>query len=289
MRPTAATPTCGLRPRPWPNASGGPRGRRRPCSNGLRKRIARCSSATCARPRSSRCAACPARSTRPAVNCCRPATSTSACAARGSCCSTATGCARRPARAGGARWGPARAGAAGGARGGGGAGGWAAGRRGPVLKSMDAKSLSARLAQGGVAPIDVRGSMQFRAGHIPQARWSIRPRLAADTKGETRQIVLVADDAALAAWAAMSELDGHAPLLLEGGMPAWRAAGLPLQATPALPADADCIDYLFFVHDRHDGNKEAARRYLAWETGLVAQLDAQERAAFRLPSAASHA
>jgi rhodanese-related sulfurtransferase len=158
----------------------------------------------------------------------------------------------------------------------------------PALKTIDAQSLSARLAQGDVALFDLRGSMQFRAGHIPQARWSIRPRLAADAKGETRQIVLVADDAALAAWAAASELAGHAPLLLEGGMPAWRAAGLPIQATPVLPADADCIDYLFFVHDRHDGNKEAARRYLAWETGLVAQLDAQERAAFRLPSAASH-
>src|SRR6218665_122806 len=129
----------------------------------------------------------------------------------------------------------------------------------------------------------------MRPAPSPRARWSTRPRRAADTKGETRQIVLVADDAALAAWAAMSELDGHAPLLLEGGMPAGRPAALPLQATPALPADADCIDYLFFVHDRHDGNKEAARRYLAWETGLVAQLDAQERAAFRLPSAASHA
>jgi 3-mercaptopyruvate sulfurtransferase SseA len=82
-----------------------------------------------------------------------------------------------------------------------------------------------------------------------------------------------------------SELAGTpAPLLLEGGMAAWRAAGLPVEATPELPADGDCIDYLFFVHDRHDGNKEAARRYLAWETGLVAQLDAQERAAFRLPA-----
>jgi hypothetical protein len=40
------------------------------------------------------------------------------------------------------------------------------------------------------------------------------------------------------------------------------------------------------VHDRHDGNKEAARRYLAWETGLVAQLDAKEISAFRLPSVA---
>ncbi|MBB3641375.1 rhodanese-like domain-containing protein [Variovorax atrisoli] len=156
----------------------------------------------------------------------------------------------------------------------------------PALGAIDAKTLAARIERNDVAVVDLRGSMQFRAGHIAQARWSIRPRLAADLQGETRQIVLVADEAALAAWAAASELAGisPAPLLLAGGMAAWSAAGLPVEATPELPADADCIDYLFFVHDRHDGNKEAARRYLAWETGLVAQLDAQERAAFRLPA-----
>jgi rhodanese-related sulfurtransferase len=154
-----------------------------------------------------------------------------------------------------------------------------------TLATIDAHALAARLEKNDVALIDLRGSMAFRAGHIAQARWSIRPRLAADVKNETRQLVLVADDAALAAWTASSELAGSpAPLLLQGGMAAWRAAGLPVAATPELPADGDCIDYLFFVHDRHDGNKEAARRYLAWETGLVAQLDAQERAAFRLPA-----
>jgi len=154
------------------------------------------------------------------------------------------------------------------------------------LATIDARALSARVAKGEVALVDLRPGMAFRAGHIAGARWSIRPRLADDLRGETRPLVLVADDPALAAWAAASELADHAaPLLLEGGIAAWRAAGLPLEATPALPSDADCIDYLFFVHDRHDGNKEAARRYLAWETGLVAQLDAQERAAFRLPGA----
>ena len=131
----------------------------------------------------------------------------------------------------------------------------------PALDTIDAKTLAARIERNDVAVIDLRGSMQFRAGHIAQARWSIRPRLAADLKGEPRQLVLVADDAALAAWAASCELAGvsPAPLLLSGGMAAWSAAGLPVKATPALPADADCIDYLFFVHDRHDGNKEAAR------------------------------
>jgi hypothetical protein len=47
-------------------------------------------------------------------------------------------------------------------------------------------------------------------------------------------------------------------------------------------ADAECIDYLFFVHDRHDGNKEAARKYLEWETNLVSQLDEQERNTFSI-------
>ncbi len=62
----------------------------------------------------------------------------------------------------------------------------------------------------------------------------------------------------------------------------WLAAGLPTKATPDSPSDAEAIDYLFFVHDRHDGNLEAARRYLAWETGLIAQCQADELASFQL-------
>jgi 3-mercaptopyruvate sulfurtransferase SseA len=104
-------------------------------------------------------------------------------------------------------------------------------------------------------------------------------------------VVIVADDTAAASWAVESEWPARLgrPKLLEGGLSAWQRAGLPVEATSGTLPDTDCIDFLFFVHDRHDGNKEAARRYLAWETGLVAQLDAQERAAFRLPTAASHA
>jgi hypothetical protein len=46
--------------------------------------------------------------------------------------------------------------------------------------------------------------------------------------------------------------------------------------------DADCIDFLFFVHDRHQGDAEAARQYLAWETGLLDQLNSTRRSAARL-------
>jgi 3-mercaptopyruvate sulfurtransferase SseA len=74
--------------------------------------------------------------------------------------------------------------------------------------------------------------------------------------------------------------------LLEGGCEAWRAAGLPVTASPRSPTDAECIDFVFFTHGRHDGNLEAARAYLAWEIGLVDQLDAEERAAFRISAPA---
>jgi hypothetical protein len=40
------------------------------------------------------------------------------------------------------------------------------------------------------------------------------------------------------------------------------------------------------VHDRHQGNLDAARRYLPWEQGLIAQCSLQELATFRLHLAA---
>ena len=159
----------------------------------------------------------------------------------------------------------------------------------PPLAAITAQELAARLPSGTACVVDLRAGMAYRGGHIPGARWSIRPRLAADLARQERQAVLVADEPALAAWAAADCQLAMPPLLLQGGMAAWRDAGLAVEASPGSPSDADCIDHLFFVHDRHDGNKEAARRYLAWETGLVAQLDDRELAAFRLPAAAAAA
>lgn len=155
----------------------------------------------------------------------------------------------------------------------------------PVLPTISAKALAAGMASGAALAIDLRPSMQFRQGHIPGARWAIRPRLAATLAGEHRPVVLIADEPAVAACAATDlQALGLSASLLEGGLAAWRAAGLPLQASENTPANSDCIDFLFFVHDRHDGNKEAARQYLAWEVNLIGQLDALELKAFRLPT-----
>ena len=96
--------------------------------------------------------------------------------------------------------------------------------------------------------------------------------------------VLVADDTGVAKIAAydLGQAEARECFALSGGFAAWEAAKLPIESTPDVPANAECIDYLFFVHDRHDGNKEAARQYLAWETNLVNQLDKFERESFHL-------
>jgi len=149
---------------------------------------------------------------------------------------------------------------------------------------VEAPALAAQIEAGSVAAIDLRAGMAYRAAHLPRSQWSIRPRLVSELAGCKLPVVLIADYPALARLAAidMQEAGLPAPRLLTGGLPAWQAAGLPVASSPERPSDTDCIDYLFFVHDRHDGNKEAARRYLAWETGLIAQLDAQELAAFHI-------
>jgi rhodanese-related sulfurtransferase len=147
---------------------------------------------------------------------------------------------------------------------------------------LDDAALAAAIAQGAQL-IDIRPGMRYRDRHIAGASWAIRPRFDRLRLDTTRPVVLLAEDAALAAWAAQDlRALGAADISANAGTPAgWSAQGIALESTPAEPADADCIDYLFFVHDRHDGNKAAARQYLAWETDLVRQIDERERAAYR--------
>jgi rhodanese-related sulfurtransferase len=156
-----------------------------------------------------------------------------------------------------------------------------------ALASISPQELAVALKQRGVRIIDVRPGMSFRRGHIAEARWSIRPRLEAAGRDHGKPLVLVADAPTLAALVAVDLAEaGHRDVrVLAGDAAIWRAAGLPVAASADDPADADMIDFLFFTSKRHEGSAEAARQYLAWEVGLVDQLDAQERAAFRFPGA----
>ena len=153
-----------------------------------------------------------------------------------------------------------------------------------IFEAISPGELKRALDEGRCIAIDLRSSTSFRKGHVPGSHWSIRPRLVAAAGQTTGRIVLIADDTALAQLGAidLSEAGFTAMKCLEGGVGAWTAAGYPIEASPGMPPDADRIDYLFFVHDRHAGNREAMKQYLAWETGLLAQLDEQDRASFKV-------
>ncbi|QXH44332.1 cystathionine beta-lyase [Pseudomonas xanthosomatis] len=130
----------------------------------------------------------------------------------------------------------------------------------------------------GALLLDLRPSSAYRKRHLRGAQWAIRPHLAEQVSGQSRRLVFIADDPQVAQLAAseLPEAQRQAarlfPQALQGEWP--QAEG------DTSLADAECIDFLFFVHDRHAGNKAAARQYLAWETGLIAQMSAEERASF---------
>lgn len=154
----------------------------------------------------------------------------------------------------------------------------------PEIEALSAGELKHALDQGQCVALDLRSSTSFRQGHVPGSRWSIRPRLVAAAGQTTGRIVLIADDIVLAQLGTIDlfEAGFTAVNYLEGSVAAWIAAGYPTEASPGVPPDADRLDYLFFVHDRHAGNREAMKQYLAWETGLLAQLDEQDRASFKV-------
>ena len=157
------------------------------------------------------------------------------------------------------------------------------------LPSLDGADLRAAVERGDVLT-DLRGSLAYRSAHVTGASWAIRPRLshAAHAAGLDRTIVLVlvSDEPDVAALAAFDLRESGHTQIAQASWATCLAAQLPSQTTPTDPADAQAIDHLFFVHDRHQGNLEAARRYLAWEQGLIAQCSAQELATFRLNLAA---
>lgn len=150
---------------------------------------------------------------------------------------------------------------------------------------ISAEEIPALIREGAVL-IDLRPSMQYRKSHIKSAIWSIRPKLKdLSNKIQAQTVILIAEDRDMAQIAAIDvkELGADKIYINTQDDKTWSMAKLEVETTPENPTDDQCIDYLFFVHDRHDGNKAAARQYLAWEINLLAQIDDQERAAFRLP------
>jgi rhodanese-related sulfurtransferase len=150
------------------------------------------------------------------------------------------------------------------------------------LVKMKSSDLFEIYQNDSVTVLDIRGSMQYRKAHLPNSLWAIRPRLPEIIRGARETILMISDDPALT-YGALLELDG-----LDLNIKVFELQGsvfpkeIEVISTQTIPPDSDCIDFLFFVHDRHDGNKDAARRYLEWETGLIAQLDQDEMNLFSI-------
>jgi rhodanese-related sulfurtransferase len=134
--------------------------------------------------------------------------------------------------------------------------------------------LHAMLARGEAAVVDLGTSLAYRQGHVPGAWWAVRARLAQGlAKVAAGPLVLTSGDGVLARLAAAEAADaGRHVRVLAGGTEAWRAAGLPLEASAARMADAP-DDVWLRPYDRAAGVKAAMQEYLDWEQGLVAQVE----------------
>lgn len=136
------------------------------------------------------------------------------------------------------------------------------------------------LAQNGVPVIDLRASTEWEAGRLEGARWALRDELPGALPAGTRRAILLGDATAIAAATCELQAAGIDAAWLQADLDACAAAGWPVDRARRRMSREDARDRVWFVHDRHDGNAEASRQYLAWEMGLIDQLDEAERAAF---------
>jgi rhodanese-related sulfurtransferase len=153
--------------------------------------------------------------------------------------------------------------------------------------ALDAQALQRQVSAETVV-IDLRASAAYRQSRATGSHWTVRPRvfdtLRAAAATPDTPLLLLADEPGLAALVAADLREAGYPQVARTahGLDTWREAGLPVDTGGPHLSDRERIDYLFFVHDRHDGNLDAARAYLAWETGLIAQCEPDELAAFRI-------
>jgi rhodanese-related sulfurtransferase len=165
------------------------------------------------------------------------------------------------------------------------------GPRKPTVLGLDDRAgpisvaeLRGTLAVGGPIVVDVEGSRAYRAGHIPGAWFAIRARLgsAFAKLPESLELVFTSEDGVLARLAAADAIAlGRAARYLDGGTAAWRAAGLALEAGETRMAD-EPIDAWLRPYDRAKSQEEAMNEYIAWELGLVSQIERDATAHFRL-------
>lgn len=151
------------------------------------------------------------------------------------------------------------------------------------LEHIDPATAAQRLALGAL-PLAADRSAAYHSAHPATAQWANRARvqaLAEQWHGDT-QVLVFAQDLALARGVARELADsGVKASVVTGNAEQWRAAGIEVSPGSPLP-DSQRIDYLFWLHDRHDGNAQASAAYIAWEEDLPRQIGEHANARFRI-------
>lgn len=158
----------------------------------------------------------------------------------------------------------------------------------PLRPPVPPRALTARAAWGqaqkGVPVLDLRISADWETWRLEGARRVLRDELPGTLPPGTLRAILLGDAAAVAAAACELRAAGIAACWLQPDPDACAAAGWPVDRVRRRMSREEARDRVWFVHDRHDGNAEASRQYLAWEMNLINQLDRAERGAFgRVP------
>lgn len=145
----------------------------------------------------------------------------------------------------------------------------------PPVPVLTPSGLAARAPEDRPLVVDLGPSPAYRKACVPGAAFAVRARLAEVLPADARAVVLTAADPDLARLGA-ADLARARPDLdvaaLDGGNPAWAAAGLPTEAgADRILGAAD--DVYRRPYEGKDHAAAAKQAYLDWEFGLVAQLE----------------
>ena len=152
----------------------------------------------------------------------------------------------------------------------------------PVVGTVDAGTLAHWLTgPSDTVVIDLSTLAQFRKGHIPGAWYLIRSLMdeAIGTLPMVARYVLTCPDGRLARLAApeLAALVQAEVLVLEGGNPAWTAAGKMLETGTAPLSEERLasrpIDRYRRPYEGTNVPDSAMQAYLDWEFGLISQLE----------------
>jgi len=138
---------------------------------------------------------------------------------------------------------------------------------------------------GDVVVLDFAPSVDYIRGHISGAWFTSRTllRQPATVLPRAKRYVVTSGDGILARFAAadVEAVTGVDTSVAAGGTDAWVASGRPLEAIPVRFATPP-LDIYKRPYEGVETSAAAMQAYLDWEFGLVAQLERDGTAQFRV-------